>query len=129
MTLDLIVRTSSILICGAAITATLRRAAPSTRHLVWNISLVAVVMAPYLIAIIPAVPIVPGVPRVPEVSFSTAVPAVPVAIAAEPGTQQNLTIGTLETIGAFGTVVVGSWFVICWLLSGVSVRRGSRPAP
>jgi len=129
MTLDLIVRTSAILICGAAITATLRRAAPSTRHLVWNIGLVAVVMAPYLIAIIPAVPIVPGVPRVPEVSFSTAVPAVPVAIAAEPGTQQNLTIGTLETIGAFGTVVVGSWFVICWLLSGVSVRRGSRPAP
>jgi beta-lactamase regulating signal transducer with metallopeptidase domain len=129
MTLDLILRTSAILLCGAGIAATLRRAAPATRHLVWNIALVAVVMAPYLIAITPAVPIVPRVPGVPEVSFSTAVPAVRVAIATEPGTQQNLTFGTLGTIGTLGTVVVGSWFVLCWLLSGVSVWRGSRPAP
>jgi len=128
MTLDLILRTSAILLCGAGIAATLRRAAPATRHLVWNIALVAVVLAPYLVAIAPRVPIVPVVPRVPEVSFSTAAP-VPVGISVEPVTQQNLTFGTLGTIGTLGTVVVGSWFVLCWLLSGLSVVRGSRPAP
>lgn len=132
MTFDLILRTSAILLCGAGVAATLHRAAPATRHLVWNITIAAVVMAPYLIAITPALPLVPrvpGVPEVPEVSFSTAVPNVPVVISMEPGTQQNLTFETLGRIGTFGTVMLGSWFVICWLLSGVSVWRGSQRAP
>jgi len=107
----------------------MRRAAPSARHLVWHIAITAVVLAPYLIAITPAVPIVPRVPEVPKAAFSSAVPEVPSALAIEPGTQQNQTLGTLGTIGTLGTAAVGAWFFLCWILSGVSVWRGSRPAP
>jgi beta-lactamase regulating signal transducer with metallopeptidase domain len=126
MDIELIVRTSAILLSGAAIAALLRRAAASTRHLVWQIAITAVVLAPYLMALAPRVPMVPWVPAVPEVSFLRTVPTVPALIEApalEPVTQQNNAIGTL------GTAVIGSWFVLCWLLSGVSVWRGSRPAP
>jgi beta-lactamase regulating signal transducer with metallopeptidase domain len=138
MDLDLIARTSAILASACAVAALLRRAAPSTRHLVWQIAIVAVVMAPYLVDVAPRVPIVPRVPRVPEVllvpeeSFSIAAPSVPTAVAIEPSTQQNDafgTAGTIGTIGTFGTVAVGFWFLLCWVLSGVSVWRGSRPAP
>jgi beta-lactamase regulating signal transducer with metallopeptidase domain len=132
MNLDLIIRTSAILLCGAGIAAALRRAAPSTRHLVWQTAIVAVVMAPYLVAFAPRVPIVPKVPGVPEVSFSSAVPEVAVRIDPQRGTQQNQTFETFETLGTLGTLgtaAVGGWFVLCWLLSGLSVWRGSTPAP
>ena len=128
MDLDLFARTSGILISACVLAAALRRAAPSTRHLVWHIAIVAVVLAPYAVAIVPAVPIVPMVPGVPQASFSNAVPEVqlePITI----GTQQNDAPGTVGTVGTLGTVVVGSWFILCWLLSGLSVWRGSRPAP
>jgi beta-lactamase regulating signal transducer with metallopeptidase domain len=136
MDLELIIRTSAILLSGAAVASVLRKAAPSTRHLVWNITIVAVVLAPYATAIIPAVPLVPRVPGVPMVqptASSASVPGVQpsddVVELATKGTQPNQTLATLETLGTLGTVVVASWYAICWLLSGLSVWRGSRPAP
>ena len=138
MNLEIIVRTSALLLAGGAVAAVLRRAAPSTRHLVWHITIIAVVLAPYLIALAPTVPIVPALPGIPKAAFSTTVPEVPRAVSGEPGTQQNVAFGTAGTFGttgtlgsivALGSAAVGSWFVLCWLLSGVSVWRGSRPAP
>lgn len=129
MDLDLIARTTAILLCASAVAALLRRAAPSTRHLVWQIAIIAVVLAPYLVAVAPKVPIVPKIPSVPRASFSTAVSHVQGSFAPEPLTLQNEAFGTLGTIGTLGTAVIGSWFLFCWLLSGLSVWRGSRPAP
>lgn len=134
MTIDIIVRTSAILFSGALIATLLRRAAPSTRHLVWHIAIVSVVLAPYLVAITPAVLIVPNVSASateggPAVSFSTAVPNLQGFVLQEPGTLQNDAYGTLGTIGTLGTAATASWFLFCWLLSGLTVWRGSRPAP
>ncbi len=135
MDIELVARTSVILIAGALIAALLRRAAPSTRHLVWHVSIVIVVLAPVLITLAPTirVPGIPNIPEVPRVVFEGApiVPSVPtVSNAVEhAGTQRNDAFGTLGTVGAFGTVGVLGWFLFCWCLSGMTVWRGSRPAP
>ena len=137
MDLDLIARTSAILACACVVATLLRRAAPSTRHLVWQIAIVAVVMAPYLVDIAPAVPIVPKiptVPAVPEVWFQTApmvqhAPTGRSIDAAIPGLEQKQPFGIFGAFGTLGTAITASWFALCWLLSGLSVWRGSRPAP
>ena len=140
MTLELLARTSAILIAATLIAAILRRAAPATRHLVWHWSILAVLAAHYLGPLVPsiAVPLVPGV--VPEVPMGIVLKVVPSSIEpmVEPGTigtQPNDALGTLGTFGTVGTVatagsvLVAGWFGFCWLLSGVAVWRGSRPAP
>jgi beta-lactamase regulating signal transducer with metallopeptidase domain len=127
MDLDLIIRTSAILLSGAALAAILRRAAPSTRHLVWHIAIIAVVMAPYAAAIVPAVPIVPSVtaPAGPTIPTAQGVPT----ISALSGVEQSVSSFSISEVLTTGTVAVGSWFLFCWLLSGLSVWRGSTPAP
>ena len=135
MNLELIVRTSIILMTGGLLAALLRRAAPSTRHLVWNITIIVVLLAPALIALAPAitVPGVSEVPRVPAIWFDR-VPDIPseardVSRVEHSETPQIDALETLGTIATLGTVAVLFWFGFCWLLSGVSVWRGSRPAP
>lgn len=134
MDIELVARTSLVLTAGAMIAALLRRAAPSTRHLVWHITIVIVLLAPWLAPLAPtlAVPSVPGVPGVPTVLFQQAATVSTVTTVSArlehgiAGTQQNNALGTLGTIGTIGTF---GWFVFCWLLSGVAVWRGSKPAP
>jgi beta-lactamase regulating signal transducer with metallopeptidase domain len=130
MDLDLVVRTSAILLCASVVAALLRRATPSTRHLVWHLAIVAVVLAPYLMAVVPNVPI-PQVQRVQAVQEVQGVHEVQGVQNVQ--TVRSIELGienpTLGTVGTLGTAVVGGWFVLCWLLSGVSVWRGSRPAP
>ena len=131
MDLELIIKTTGVLACASIVAALLRRAAPSTRHLVWHISIVVVLLAPAIMALAPTIPVpgVPGVPRVPEVVFQE-VARVPMVPTAEPtleqGTVWNPTLGTVGTLGTLGTL---AWFLFCWALSGVTVWRGSRPAP
>lgn len=128
MDLDIIIRTSAILLSGAALASLLRHAAPSTRHLVWNITILGVVLAPILVPLAPRVPIVPGVPEVPKARFE--VPAVPVpTVHAVPSIEQRELTMSLSEVAAVGTSLVASWFVFCWMLSGLSVWRGSTPAP
>ena len=124
MNIELIVRTSAILLAAGAFAALLRRAAPSTRHLIWHIAIVVVLAAPLVAPFAPVIA-VPGVPTVPEVPKGVVLNAVPTVIA-EPATQQNDAFGTLGTLGTFGTL---AWFSLCWLLSGLTVWRGSKPAP
>jgi beta-lactamase regulating signal transducer with metallopeptidase domain len=132
MDVDLIARTSAILLTAWAITALLRRAAPSTRHFVWHLAIFIVLLAPAIIALGIKVPIVPGVPAVPEVVFQ-AVSNVPLVPTAEPtvehGTDGTTWYPTLGTIGTIGTIGTLGWFGFCWLLSGLSVWRASKPAP
>ncbi|MFA5910252.1 MAG: HEAT repeat domain-containing protein [Vicinamibacterales bacterium] len=140
MDLELILRTSMLLAAAAVLARLLHRAAPSTRHLVWHLAIVFVVLAPLLAPFAPPIRVpkikvlmVRAVPEVP--SAVVPVPGVPSALAPVPGTPGTLgTVGT-DALGTFGTVrtlgtwVVGSWFLVCWVSSGLSVRRGSKPAP
>src|SRR5687767_815660 len=127
MDFELLARTSAVLVAAGALAAVLRRAASATRHLVWHLAIVVVLLAPLLaplapaIAILPRVPDVPGVPEVPRALFSTAVTTVPVS--QNMGTQQNNAFGTIGTIGTIGTVGAMVWFLFCWAVSGVSVWR------
>jgi len=134
MDLELIARTSAVLLSASAIAALLRRAAPSTRHLVWHLAMVVILLAPAIIPLAPTitVPRIPGVPEVPEAVFER-VPGVPPVPTAAPtvehetaGTIWYPTLGTIGTIGTIGTL---GWFLFCWVLSGLSVWRGSKPAP
>ena len=76
MEVDLIARTSAVLLAAAALAASLRGAAPSTRHLVWHLAIIIVLLAPILAPLASRVPLVPNVPAVPKVEFSNAVPTV-----------------------------------------------------
>ncbi len=133
MDLDIILRTSAVLIVAALIAMSLRRAAPSTRHLVWQLAIIAVLLAPVLAPLAKvAVPRVPGVPEVPRVWFSEgATPSSPRSTAgpATLVTKQNQTLGSVGTFISIGTAGVLGWFLLCWFLSGVSVWRGSTAAP
>jgi bla regulator protein blaR1 len=133
MDLDLIARTTVILLVACTLAAALRRAAPSTRHLVWQLAILGVLLAPMLITLAPNIQIpiaiattVPEAPTVPP----GLVPGAPVPM--QPIFEQNQTSGTFGTLGTLGTLgssAVLFWFGLCWLLSGLSVWRGSRPAP
>src|SRR5688572_30251503 len=132
MDLELLARTSAVLVAAGALAAMLRRAASATRHLVWHLAIVTVLLAPLLAPLAPAFAILP-VPRVP------AIPEVPAVVqsselevfAPTPGTAgttgtRGTNLGTIGTSGTIGTLV---WFLFCWLLSGVSVWRSRPPAP
>lgn len=134
MDLELIARTSAVPLSASAIAALLRRATPSTRHLVWHLAIVIVLLAPALIALAPTIPVplVSAVPEVPGAVFQTvpSVPLVPTAGATvEQGTAGTIWNQTLGTVGTLGTFLVLCWFLFCWILSGLSVWRGSTPAP
>ncbi len=124
MELEIIVRTSVLLAFAAVASRLLYRAAPATRHFVWHVSIVMVLLTPLLAPLAPKIT-VPGVPGVPQVEAlvdytSTA----PIRNQSTVGT-----VGTLGTFGTLGTLLVGARFLLGWLLSGLSVVRGSRPAP
>ena len=126
MDLELLARTSAILIAAAALAAMLRRAAPSTRHLVWHLAIICVLLAPILTSFAPALAILPNVPRVPgaaEVPKAVLSAVTDVAGAENSGAQQNNAVGTIGAIGTIGTLL---WFLFCWALSGVSVWRSRR---
>jgi beta-lactamase regulating signal transducer with metallopeptidase domain len=129
MEFDLIVRTSAVLAAACGFAALLRRAAPSTRHLVFHLAIVIVLLAPVLTPLASRVPLVPNVPGVPKVEFSNAVPIVRPSLPENLEHRQNPTLGTLGIIGTFGTGAVLLWFALCWFLSGLSVWRGSKAAP
>lgn len=128
MDIELIVRTTAVLLLAVVVTGLLRRAAPSTRHMVWHFAIVAVLFAPILGPLAPRIT-VPGIPTASQIRW-----AEPRSVTAAPpvSAEQNPNFGppgTLGTLGTLGTFFVGSWFLFCWLVSGVSVWRGSRQAP
>ena len=129
MELELLARTSAILLAAAALAAALRGAAPSTRHLVWHLAILIVLLAPILTPLAPTVPIIPNVPSVPRVPEVPRVEFLAVTTVLNTEPLQNTALGTLGIIGTLGTLSVLSWFTFCWLLSGLSVWRGSKVAP
>lgn len=140
MELEIIVRTSVLLAFAAVASRLLFRAAPATRHLVWHISIVMVILTPLLAPLaptltVPMVRTVPGgakgwVPGPPPTGRMSTTEADSALVARDPfGTFGTNPVGTLGRLSTLGTLLVGAWFVLGWLLSGLSVVRGSRPAP
>lgn len=123
MDLDLILRTSALLLLAGGLARVLRTAAPATRHLVWHVSIVMVIFAPLLAPLAPAITL-----PLPLSAPTTEVSQVHSTIG-PPGTLGANPLATLGTAGTLGTVLVGAWFLLCWLSSGLAVIRGSRPAP
>jgi beta-lactamase regulating signal transducer with metallopeptidase domain len=79
---------------------------------------------------VPMVPMVPGV----QSALVPQVPALPSALEPLESSTTDMpgepsTVGTVGTVGTLGTLFVASWFLLCWLLSGLSVSGGSRRAP
>ena len=79
---DLILRTSIILAATWVVSHLLPRAAAATRHFLWHLAIVAVLVAPLLTWVLPKVPIMPKVPMVPEVlvPMMVKVPKVPAVL-------------------------------------------------
>ena len=128
MDLELIARTTAILAIAGGLVALLGRAAPATRHLVWNLAIVLVLGAPVLAPFAPAITIpLAGVPTVPELPQGLVESEVTSSI--DPTTNSNPTFGPLGTVVTLGTSATLAWFLLCWAVSGVSVWRGSKPAP
>lgn len=135
MDLNVVLRTSLLLAAACVAARLLRRAAPSTRHLLWHAAIVMVLLAPALAPLAPKfnVPMVRTVPRVPRglVPMVTMVPgasAPGTSGTSTPGTTPLGTRGTVRTTGTLAALAVGVWFAFGWLCSGLSVRR-SKPAP
>ena len=133
MDFEIILRTSALLIVAALIATSLRRAAPSTRHLVWQLAIIAVLLAPVLAPLAPTITI-PTVARVTGVTGVTRVTEVtrvadPTTLIDTSAPRTLATLVNLETLGTLGTVLVSLWVLCCWLLSGLSVWRGSTAAP
>lgn len=119
MDLELVLRTSALLVAARVVTTLLVKAAPATRHLIWHISIIAVLLAPVLAPWAPRinVPLVRTVPAVP----GTRVPGAQVPAAEMPGATASLFVAAVG-------FAIGCWFLIGWVASGVRVRR-ALPAP
>jgi bla regulator protein BlaR1 len=146
---DLILRTSIILAATWVLSHLLPRATAATRHFLWHVALVAVLLAPLLMwgfAKVPGVPMVPGVPGVLDaltpVRVSTLIDTLTevgtsstfgtstfgtstFGTSSTFGTFGTSTFGTLGTLGTFGTLV---YFLLAYV-SASRLTRSARPAP
>lgn len=124
---DLILRTSVLLMLAAILARVLHRAAPATRHLVWHTSVVLVILTPLLVPLAPRFDLPVSAAAIEGTAAS---PQLAAAAGAgeefEPPAPAPI---RLRTVALSGSIVVAGWFVLCWLLSGIAVKRGSRPAP
>lgn len=135
MALDLILRTSILLLLAGGLARVLHRAAPATRHQIWHVAIVMVLLAPLLAPWMPRIEVPIGImlpasqaPQAPAVPHAPGVPT-EFASAEAAALTSDGALSALGTLTSAGTLLVASWFAFCWLLSGLSVARGSRPAP
>lgn len=131
--MDLVVRSTAVLVGAFVVSAALRRATPATRHLLWHITFLLIVAAPILQPLTPRITL-PTVP--PAIADLAALDApIQVATAVEPSTRpHSSTPGTLGTIGTAGTLwlcgslLAGVWFAFGWFAAAWIARRAT-PAP
>lgn len=140
MDLDLLLRTSALLLAPLVVTRVLRRARAATRHLIWHGAVIAVLLAPAAVLITPrftiavpewintsfaslqiAQPPVVRLPQTPACQSSAASECAP--------TQVQSTSAGLDAIAWLargGTSILLAWFVLGWLASGWQAARGTR---
>lgn len=124
MDVDVVLRTSALLLFSSLITRVLSKATPATRHLIWHATIVVVLLAPALMPLAPRI----NWPVLRSLETRTTVDAPGIAVAAS-GTPAKRASFTLATVSAVGSSAVGLWFLIAWLASGWRVRQASAAPP
>jgi beta-lactamase regulating signal transducer with metallopeptidase domain len=136
MDLDLLMRTSGMLLAALAFTRLLRRATAATRHLVWHSAVIAVVLAPAMILVAPRFELtvpewfsaslaLPAVEQAPA-AFGRATPCdaadgcLPMEIALD-----SIRLDSIATLARAGTWILGGWFLLGWLASGWQAARAT----
>lgn len=121
MDVEVVLRTSALLLCASVITRVLIKATPATRHLIWHAAIVVVLLAPALMPMAPRLNwrVVRSVER-------TAVGDAAGITATSPPVVS--TRFTFAAVSAAGSSAVGLWFLIAWVASAWKVRQAS-PAP
>ena len=138
MDIDLLWRTSSVLLAALLATRLLRRATPATRHLIWHTAIVAVLLSPVVMLIAPRIEIAlpgwlqpapsPGAPHTGALA-DTALPAVQCASHAigcgAPQATAREGLRALAVVVPTGTWIVAAWFLFGWLASGWQAARAT----
>lgn len=135
MDLDLVLRTSGLLLAALALTRWMTRATAATRHLMWHVTVIAVLLAPAAMLVAPRFTV--AIPA--QVSVSLASPLAVGTLSDSGGARCDSTNGSecspiqtrhasvgLELIAwcaSAGMWVVGGWFLFGWLASGWQAAR------
>lgn len=135
MDLDIVLRTSAVLVAASLLTRLLHRAAPAARHLVWHLAVVAVLVMPLAAPVAPRVPLWAGstgsagsAGSSGSTGSTSSTGSTGSAIAA-PMVVNGVAVGNVFAQAAWsGTAVIGLWFALGWLVSGWHVLR-SKDAP
>jgi beta-lactamase regulating signal transducer with metallopeptidase domain len=135
MDLDLLLRTSVLLLAALVVTRSLPRATAATKHLIWHTAIVAVLLAPAMLLVAPRFEIaVPGwmsasieTPQ-PATALSGSEAAAPCDSASGCGphpTSATPQLDAIMTTVRTGSWIVGAWFLLGWLLSGWQAARAT----
>ncbi len=142
MDLDLLLRTSALLLAALVLTRLLSRATAATRHLIWHAAILAVLLAPAMILVAPrfelALPTWVGDSVQPPAGGqsarnfevvascdrSTGNGCPPSEIARNP-----IGLELIARIARAGTWILGAWFLLGWLASGWQAARATDAPP
>jgi len=122
MDLELVLRTSALLLSASLMTRVLIKATPATRHLIWHATILVVLLAPALRSVTPTI----NLPFGHSAEAGEVAVGLPAIGSAAPAAVRSQ--GSLVVLSAVGSSVVGLWFLIAWVASGWKVRQAS-PAP
>lgn len=142
--IELALRTTGILALAWTMVRLLPRATAATRHLIWHLAIVGVLVAPVATPVAPTfrVPLMSSLLQplpVPETAVAstmlTAAPGVsahsttaPTVQAPERG-RRAAAVAVLPIVWAIGSAVLALWFVLGWLTAAITIRRAhSAPA-
>jgi beta-lactamase regulating signal transducer with metallopeptidase domain len=122
MDLELVLRTSALLLSASVATRVLIKATPATRHLIWHATILVVLLAPALRSVAPSINL-PFVQKSEVGSVAAGMPAI--GVTSPPAVQSR---GFVPMLGVAGSSAVGLWFLFAWVASGWKVHR-ALPAP
>jgi len=122
MDLELVLRTSALLLSASLATRVLIQATPATRHLIWHATILVVLLAPALLLVAPSI----GFPLVQKAEAGSIAAGMPAVGLTNPPAVQSR--GFLAVLGVAGSCAVGLWFLFAWIASGWKVRQ-ALPAP
>jgi beta-lactamase regulating signal transducer with metallopeptidase domain len=152
MDVELILRTSALLLMAAVLARGLRRAAAATRHLVWHATIVLVLLAPAVARLAPSFDVgfvLPAATIAVPAADVAGGPSVAATHAARSSTgageerqatwrsnadpmvwhQNTSALSGWSSLSITATLLLACWFLLGWIASGISVWRGSEPAP
>ncbi|MEW6320417.1 MAG: M56 family metallopeptidase [Acidobacteriota bacterium] len=145
MTLELVLRTSALLVVVWALTRAMPRLTAATRHRLWHGALLVVLAAPLLQAVVPPIRfdvgtangpaawgIVPATGADPAALPPAGSPGAANASAVDAASAAFATLGAVasavDDVALMGSLAVVAWFGVGWWSAARLARRG-RPAP